>query len=56
MEYNSIKKGTILPNLEIESLAFGGKGLAKYNNLVVFVENSIPGQKVDIKVIKKKRF
>ena len=55
MEYNSIKKGTILPNLEIESLAFGGKGLAKYNNLVVFVENSIPGQKVDVIVVKKKK-
>ena len=55
MEYNNIKKGSILPNLKIESLAFGGKGLAKYNDLVVFVENSIPGQKVDIRVIKKKK-
>ena len=55
MEYSDIKRGSILPNLKIESLAFGGKGLAKYNDLVVFVENSIPGQEVDIRVIKKKK-
>tara|TARA_B100000029_G_scaffold87332_1_gene77423 strand:- start:4764 stop:6173 length:1410 start_codon:yes stop_codon:yes gene_type:complete len=55
IEYNQIKKGTILPNLKIESLAFGGKGLARYNDLVVFVSNSIPGEKVDIRVIKKKK-
>ena len=48
-----IKKGEIL-ELEIESLAYGGKGVAKVNDFVVFVKNAIPGQKVNALVFKKR--
>jgi len=48
-----IKKGKIL-ELEIESLAYGGKGVAKVDDFVIFVKNAIPGQKVKALVYKKR--
>jgi len=51
---NAIVKGSEL-TLEIESLAFGGKGVARKNNFVVFVNNTLPGQKVRVMVYKKHR-
>ena len=51
---NPIVKGSEL-NLEIESLAFGGKGVARKDNFVVFVKNTLPGQKVRVLVYKKHR-
>lgn len=45
--------------LEISSYAFGGKGIAKINTekgeLVVFVQNALPGQRVLARVVKSKR-
>ena len=49
-----IKKGTEI-NVYIESLAFGGKGIARYNSIVIFVRNGIPGQKVKVLIIKKSK-
>lgn len=41
----------------IESLAFGGRGLARVNGMAVFVDYSVPGQTVRAKIMKaKKRF
>ena len=51
---NHIVKGSEL-SLEIESLAFGGKGVARKDNFVVFVNNTLPGQKVRALVYKKLR-
>ncbi len=48
-----IKKGEIL-ELEIESLAYGGKGIARVNDFVIFVKNAIPEQKVKALVYKKR--
>ena len=45
------KKGVDV-ELYIESLAFGGMGIAKINEKVVFVKNAIPGQKVLAKITK----
>ena len=45
MEKSPIKKGTEL-NLTIESFAFGGKGVAKVDDFVIFVKNALPGQTV----------
>ena len=47
------KKGTDI-HLEIESLAFGGMGISHYNDIVVFVKNSIPGQILNACITKKK--
>lgn len=48
-----IKKGEIL-ELTIESLAFGGKGVAKVDDFVIFVKNAIPGQTVKAFIYKKR--
>lgn len=40
-----LKKGEIV-EFDIHALAFGGQGLGKYNGLTVFVEGTMPGDKV----------
>ena len=40
-----IKKGLEL-ELKIKSLAYGGMGLAKIDNFVIFLKNAIPGKHV----------
>ncbi|MFC1581271.1 23S rRNA (uracil(1939)-C(5))-methyltransferase RlmD [Candidatus Neomarinimicrobiota bacterium] len=52
MENSLIKKGTEV-NLTIESLAYGGKGVARIDNFVVFVKNAIPGQIIRALIYKK---
>ena len=49
-----IKKGSEI-ELKVESLAFGGMGLAKIDDFVVFVKNGIPGQRVNAFIYKKKK-
>ena len=49
----TIKKG-IDVELNVESLAFGGMGIAYLNNIVTFVKNAIPGQKVNARITKKR--
>ena len=46
---------TILPNLEIIDIAVEGKGVAKADELVVFVDKAVPGDVVDVRLIKKKQ-
>jgi 23S rRNA (uracil1939-C5)-methyltransferase len=41
--------------LEIDSLAFGGRGVARADGLVVFVTGALPGDRVRAEVTKKKR-
>lgn len=54
-----IKKGAFLENIKIEDIAFGGEGIAKLKteqgDYVLFVKNSLPGQTVTAKIIKKKK-
>lgn len=50
----TLKKGTEV-DLEIESLAFGGRGIARINGFVIFVEGALPGQTVRAKIIKKRK-
>jgi 23S rRNA (uracil1939-C5)-methyltransferase len=46
---------TILPNLHIIDIAEEGKGVAKSDELVVFVEKAVPGDIVDVRIVKKKK-
>jgi 23S rRNA (uracil1939-C5)-methyltransferase len=46
---------TILPNLHIVDIAEEGKGVAKSDELVVFVEKAVPGDVVDVRIVKKKK-
>ncbi len=41
--------------LEIDSLAFGGRGIAREEGLVVFVSGALPGDRVRAEVTKSKR-
>jgi len=50
----TLKKGAEI-NVFVESLAFGGKGIARYNNIVVFIKNGIPGQELNVVIIKKSK-
>jgi 23S rRNA (uracil1939-C5)-methyltransferase len=52
-EPNTIKKGMDV-ELEIESLAFGGMGVARIDEKVTFVKNAIPGQTVTARITKKR--
>lgn len=50
------KRGELI-EVEIESLAFGGRGVARNEGLVVFVAGGLPGDRVRAEVTKaKKRF
>jgi 23S rRNA (uracil1939-C5)-methyltransferase len=50
------RRGELL-EVEIESLAFGGRGIARAEGFVVFVEGALPGDRVRAEVTKgKKRF
>jgi 23S rRNA (uracil1939-C5)-methyltransferase len=50
----TIKKGADI-ELEIDSAAYKGKGIGKIDGLAVFVPNSAPGDRVKVRVIKKKK-
>ena len=49
-----IKRGVEL-DLQIESLAYGGKGIARVDDFVIFVKNAFPGQKVRALIYKKRK-
>ncbi|MFK7799669.1 MAG: 23S rRNA (uracil(1939)-C(5))-methyltransferase RlmD [Aureispira sp.] len=55
----SVKKGIALEDVVIEEMAFGGEGVAKMpteqGDYILFVKNTLPGQVVRAKVIKKKK-
>ena len=41
--------------LEIDHLAYGGAGVARFQDLVIFVEKGLPGQRVEVEITKKKK-
>ncbi len=45
-----------IKTLEIEKIVFGGKGLARLNGRVVFVEGVLPGEKVKAELTPSKHF
>ncbi|MDZ7290283.1 MAG: 23S rRNA (uracil(1939)-C(5))-methyltransferase RlmD [candidate division KSB1 bacterium] len=49
-----LKKGLEV-ELDIESLAFGTKGVSRLNGYVIFVEEALPGQRVRAQILKKKK-
>ncbi|MEA3500601.1 MAG: 23S rRNA (uracil(1939)-C(5))-methyltransferase RlmD [Candidatus Marinimicrobia bacterium] len=51
---NIIRKNDII-KVKIDSIAFGGKGVARIDDFVVFVRGGIPKQKLKVKIIKKKK-
>lgn len=57
IEINKLKKGKTF-TFTVEDMAFGGKGIARITGskgkYPVFIPNTIPGQKVEAKIIKRK--
>jgi 23S rRNA (uracil1939-C5)-methyltransferase len=49
-----VRKGEEL-ELSIDSLAYGGNGVARLNGFVVFVRGGLPGDRVRARVTKTKR-
>lgn len=45
----------LLENVQIEKIAAEGKGLAHVDGMVIFVDYAVPGDVVDIRVLKKKK-
>ena len=54
LEENSLKRGSIIV-LTIDSLAFGGRGVARVDDFVIFVDGALPGQVVRAEVRKRKK-
>jgi 23S rRNA (uracil1939-C5)-methyltransferase len=50
----AVKKGQVV-ELEITGIAFGGKGMVRLNGLAVFIDQSIPGDRVRARIIRKKK-
>jgi 23S rRNA (uracil1939-C5)-methyltransferase len=53
-EEMGVKKGQEV-ELHISDLAFGGKGLARVDGMAVFVDRSVPGDRVLARIVKKKK-
>ncbi|MBI9083799.1 MAG: 23S rRNA (uracil(1939)-C(5))-methyltransferase RlmD [Desulfobacterales bacterium] len=50
----AVKKGQV-HDLTIDNIAFGGKGIARIEGLAVFVDQTVPGDRVRARVVKKKK-
>jgi 23S rRNA (uracil1939-C5)-methyltransferase len=50
----AVKKGQEI-ELQIEGLAFGGKGIARVDGFAVFIERVVPGDRVKARIFKKKK-
>ena len=53
-EPKTIMRGTEI-ELDIKSLAYGGMGVAKVDNFVIFVKGAIPGEKIIARIYKKRK-
>lgn len=51
---SKIKKNFVLSNLEVVDISTEGKAIAKHEGLVVFIDNAVPGDIVDVMVHRKK--
>ena len=49
-----IKKG-LQAEVEITDIAFGGRGLVRLEGMAVFVDQAVPGDRVIIRIFKKKK-
>ena len=49
------RTGQIIENVEITNVAAEGKSIAKVNDIVIFVKGVVPGDIVDIKIVKRQK-
>lgn len=55
MARKNLLKGVVFDDVEILDIAEEGKGVAKRDGMVLFVERAIPGDIVDVEVLRKKK-
>jgi 23S rRNA (uracil1939-C5)-methyltransferase len=49
------KRNIVLENIRVEDYAAEGKSLAKLEGKVIFIENAVPGDRVDVRLSKNKK-
>jgi 23S rRNA (uracil1939-C5)-methyltransferase len=49
------KKDIVLEKILVEDYAAGGKSLARVDGKVIFIENAVPGDVVDVRLLKNKK-
>ncbi|MDJ0668716.1 MAG: 23S rRNA (uracil(1939)-C(5))-methyltransferase RlmD [Desulfobacterales bacterium] len=49
-----VKKGQII-EIDVEDMAFGGKGLARIDGMAVFVDQAAAGDRVEARIIRKRK-
>ena len=49
-----VKKNQVI-EVEVENIAFGGKGLAKLNGYTLFIDQAVPGDRAAVRIFKKKK-
>ena len=49
------RKNRTLEGLQVEAMSSEGKGIAKHNGKVIFVEQAVPGDVVDIRLTRKRK-
>ena len=47
-----IKRNDII-EVKVDSISFGGSGFAKYDDIAIFIDKALPGQKLKVKLFKK---
>ena len=50
----TVKKGQIV-EVEVTDLAFGGKGLTRIDGMAVFIDQTVPGDQVQARIVKKRK-
>lgn len=50
-----MKKSEVLENILVENFAAEGKSISRVNGKVLFIENAIPGDVVDVRIFKSKK-
>ena len=49
------KKAVVMTELDVVSYAAGGKSIARKDGKVIFIEGAVPGDIVDVKILKNKK-
>lgn len=50
---NEIKKGSTV-EVDVSAVAFGGKGIARHEGMVIFVDSALPGDRALVRITKRK--
>jgi len=50
----TVKKGQMI-EVEVTDLAFGGKGLTRIDGMAVFIDQAVPGDHVQARIVKKRK-